>query len=104
MDAVKEDMQIVGRSRRYKKQAEIENDDLLWQPVKRDKRNGIENGLNSCFYCFNLLLKLTGCGPDICDCAGPGKEPIQHSCHHLLCLCEKKTLAEGRLVEMEQES
>lgn len=35
---------------------------------------------------------------------GGDKDPtIQHSCLHLLYLCEEKTLTEDRLAEMEQE-
>ena len=40
MDAVTEDMQVVGiKSRRYREQVEMETDDSLWQPLKRDKPN-----------------------------------------------------------------
>ena len=38
MDTVGEDMQ----SRRYREQVEMENNDALWRPLKRDKPNGKE--------------------------------------------------------------
>ena len=41
MDAVREDMQVVGvRIYRYREQVEMENSNSVWQPLKREKPNG----------------------------------------------------------------
>ena len=43
MDAVREDMQVVGVRVEDTEQVEMENDDSLWPPLKRDKLNGKED-------------------------------------------------------------
>ena len=43
MDAVMETMQVLwSQSKRYREHVEMENHDLLWQPLKSDKPNGKE--------------------------------------------------------------
>ena len=46
MDVVREDMQEAG----VREQAEMENNDSLWRPQKRDKLNGTEEEGSSCFW------------------------------------------------------
>ena len=52
MDAVREDMQVVGVSGRYREQIKMESSYSLWQPLKRDKPLG--DLLNMSIFSKNL--------------------------------------------------